>query len=124
MEFVDFAKKFHPKVWAEYVRSQESWDSLQPGDIVLTLRPGFSGGYGAFRRVGYCIIDSQWEYKELTYLNNKDRKSLLMKKDVRHGIEEHWWQSVVKVDYDKIQAMDRKDRLKLINDIVDGKVVR
>ncbi len=48
---VEYLSECYPEVLAEYNRYLRRKDLPSIGDIVCTLRPGFGGGAGVFRRV-------------------------------------------------------------------------
>jgi len=127
MTFEGFVEEFYPHILVKYKRSKLSWDDLTPGTIVLTLRSGFGGGAGLFRRVTdeFKKTDN-WEYKHLAEVDPKPDQnyrsnSILMREDNSHGRKERWWQHVVPVDYDYIMSLPGRKKWDYIDDITDNK---
>jgi len=124
-----FMAKYHPEVYIEHERACEYWESLKPGDILLTLRSGFGGAGGKFVRVtDKADKNEHWECKYLEDLA-PDRwghtpQYVLMKEDPDAWRREEWWQCVVKVDHEHIMSLPFREREQYINDVIAGKRVR
>jgi hypothetical protein len=123
MSLENFIKEHYPEMEVIYKRSLRSWDDLQPGTIVLTLRAGFGGGPGEFRKVKEIGKDKFGEYILLVCLDEKhnESKSILYKEDLDPGYSEYWWQAVVKVDYNYIKSLPRY--FKHIDNTIANKIV-
>ena len=130
MSFEDFIKKFHPHILIEYERSLVPWDDIKPGVIVITLRSGFGGGPGSFRRVTeHHEKNEHWECRDIESLkpDRNGRKNvgiLLRHSDADDWRDEHWWQDVVIVDHVSIISLPSGEQIKYIDDLIKGRRVR
>ena len=125
MSFEDFLKKFYPHTFIEYERSLVPWDDIKPGVIVITLRSGFGGEPGSFRRVTeYHKKNEYWECRHIESLEPDRYGDTSVGVLMKYDRDEHWWQCVVIVDHKSIISLPFREQDKYIEDLIEGRRVR
>lgn len=87
MTFPAFMKKFHPSILEEYDRFTRRKILPEPGDRLVSLRPGFSGGAGE-----YLIV-------ERVYFNDTYGHTCIEVRNTRNGsicisTAREWWKDL------------------------------